>query len=59
VRNSLELIGTGDNVPNRTSYALRSIINKWDLTKLKSFCKSNDTVIRKKTTIYRLVKYLN
>jgi hypothetical protein len=26
--------------------ALRSRINKWDLMKLKSFCKSKDTVIK-------------
>jgi hypothetical protein len=43
----LEFIGTGgDNFLNRTptSQALRVAINKWDLMKLKSFCKPKDTV---------------
>jgi hypothetical protein len=44
MRNSLEHIGIGDNFLNRTplTQALRSIINKWDLMKLKSFCKAKD-----------------
>ena len=50
VGNSLELIGTGDNFLNRTptAQALRATINKWDLMKLKSFCKAKDTVIKTK-----------
>jgi hypothetical protein len=36
MENSLELIGTGHNVQSRTSLALRSKINKWDLLKLKN-----------------------
>ena len=46
VRNSLELIGTGDNFVNRTqmSQALRSTVDKWDFMKLKSFCKAKDIV---------------
>jgi hypothetical protein len=47
---SLEHIGTGENFLNRTqmAQALRSIIDKWNLMKLKSFCKAKDTVNRKK-----------
>jgi hypothetical protein len=49
--NSLELIGTGDNFINRTpmAQALRSIIDKWDLRKLQSFCKAKDIVNRTKS----------
>ena len=41
VRNSLEPIGTRDNVLNRTptDQALGSIIDKWDLMKQKNFLK--------------------
>jgi hypothetical protein len=40
----LELIGTGKNFLNKTSmaHAVRSIINKWDLMKVESFCKAKD-----------------
>ena len=50
VGKSLEHMGTGENFLNRTpmAYALRSTINKLDLIKLKSFCKSKDTVNRAK-----------
>ena len=43
-------MGPGEKFLNRTSmaYALRSAINKWDLIKLKSFCKAKDTVNRTK-----------
>jgi hypothetical protein len=46
VGNSLEHVGTGDNFLKRTpmAQALRSTIDKWDLMKLKSFCKAKDTV---------------
>ena len=39
---SLELIGTGRNFLNRSpvAHVVRSRINKWDLTKLESFCKA-------------------
>ena len=42
VGKSFELIGTGGNFLNRTpmAHALRSRIDKWDLTKLESFCKA-------------------
>jgi hypothetical protein len=37
-------MGTGNNFLNRTpaAQALRSIVSKWDLMKLKSFCKAKD-----------------
>ena len=43
---------TGDNFLNRTpmAQALRSTIHKWDLVKLKSFCKTKDTIKRIKRT---------
>jgi hypothetical protein len=43
---SLELIGTGGNFLNRTpmAHALRSRTDKWNLMKLKSFCKTKDIV---------------
>ena len=43
---TLEFIGTGDHFLNITPVAqtLREIINKWDLLKLRSFCKAKDTV---------------
>jgi hypothetical protein len=46
VGKSLELIGTGGNFLNRTpmAHALRSIIDKWDLMKLESFCMAKGIV---------------
>jgi hypothetical protein len=43
---SLEDMGTGEKFLNRTAMAcaVRSRIDKWDLKKLQSFCKANDTV---------------
>jgi hypothetical protein len=57
---NLTHIGTGGNFLNRTAmvHALRAIIDKWDLIKLKSFYKTKDTVNRKKTAIYILGKNL-
>jgi hypothetical protein len=51
VGKNLELIDTGENFLNKTpmARALRSTIDKWNLIKLKSFCKAKDTVNRKKT----------
>jgi hypothetical protein len=48
VGKSLEHMGTGEIFLNRTpmAHALRSTIDKWDLIKLKSFCKAKDTVNR-------------
>ena len=45
---SLELTGIRGNFLNMTLVAqtLRLIIDKWDLIKLKSFCKSKDTTNR-------------
>ena len=50
VGKSLELIGTGVNFLNRTpvAHSLRSIIDKWDLMKLKSFSKTEDPVNKTK-----------
>jgi hypothetical protein len=50
VGKSLENMGTGEIFLNRTpmAYALRSTIDKWDLIKLQSFCKTMDTVNRTK-----------
>ena len=50
VRNNLGLPGTGDSFLNRTLIAqtLRSMIDKWDLMKLKSFCTAKDTINRTK-----------
>ena len=47
---TLERIGTGDHFLNRTPAArtLRETINKWDLLKLKNFCKAKDTVNKTK-----------
>jgi hypothetical protein len=46
VGKSLELIGTGGNFLNRTpvAHSLRSIIDKWDLMKLESFCTAKGIV---------------
>ena len=46
VGSTLECIGTGDHFLNRTPAAqtLRETINKWDLLKLRSFCKANNMV---------------
>jgi hypothetical protein len=50
VKKSLELISTGKSFLSRTpmARALRSTIDKWDLIKLKSFCKAKGTVNRTK-----------
>ena len=48
VGKTLELIGTWGNFLNRASMvqALRSIIDKWDLKKLRRFCNARNTVKR-------------
>jgi len=52
VGNNLKCISIGDNMyflnKKPTTQALRSTMNKWDLMKLKSFCKARDTVNRTK-----------
>ena len=50
---TLEDMGTGEMFLNTTAiaYALRPRIDKWDLIKLQSFCKANNTV--KQTTQQR------
>jgi hypothetical protein len=47
---SLKHMGTGEKFLNSTpmAYALRSRNDKWDLIKLQSLCKANDTVNRTK-----------
>ena len=60
---SLEDMGTGKKFLNRTAMAcaLRSRIDKWDLMKLQSFCKSKDTVNKTKrppTDWERIFTYL-
>ena len=46
VGKNLKHVGTGEIFLTRTAmaYALRSRSNKWNLIKLKSFCKAKDTV---------------
>ena len=50
MRKSLEDMGTEEKVLNRTAMAcaVRSRIDKWDLTKLQSFSKAKDTVNKTK-----------
>ena len=50
VGSTLERIDTGNYFLNRTPAAqtLRETINKWDLLKLKSFCKAKDMVNKTK-----------
>ena len=50
VGSTLECIGTGNHFLNITPAAqtLRKTINKWDLLKLKNFCKAKDTVNKTK-----------
>ena len=47
---TLECIGTGNHFLNITpaSQTLKETINKWDLLKLKIFCKAKDTVNKTK-----------
>ena len=49
VGKTLELIGTGGNCLNRAPmvHALRSRIDKWDVMKLGSFCKTKNIVNKK------------
>jgi hypothetical protein len=46
VGESLKDMGTGEKFLKRTAMAcaVRSRINKWDLIKLQSFCKTKDTI---------------
>jgi hypothetical protein len=50
VGKSLKDMGTGEKFLNRTAMAcaVRLRIDKWDLIKLQSFCKANDTVNKTK-----------
>jgi hypothetical protein len=50
VGENLKDMGTRENFLNRTAMpcAVRSGIDKWDLIKLRSFCKAKDTVNKTK-----------
>ena len=50
VGSSLQDIGTGDHFLSRNPVAqtIRESMNKWDLLKLRSFCKTKDTVSKTK-----------
>jgi hypothetical protein len=50
VGKSLKNMGTGEKFLNRTAMAcvIRSIIDKWDLIKLQSFCKAKYAVNKAK-----------
>ena len=50
VGSTFECIGTGDHFLNITLAAqtLRETINKWDLLKLRSFCKAKDMINKTK-----------
>jgi hypothetical protein len=54
VRTSFKHMGTRESFLNRTAiaYALKSRVDKWDLIKLKSFCKVKDTVNRQNSNQY-------
>lgn len=49
-RNSLDCVGTGKDVLNRTllAYGLRPTVNKRDLMELRSFCTAKDITIQTK-----------
>ena len=59
--NNVECIGSGDNFLNRgiIGQALRSTINKWDLMKLKNFCKTKYSINSKKHKPKKWGKYLH
>ena len=61
VGKSLEDMGTGEKFLNRTPVACTVIsrINKWDLIKLQSFCKTKDTVnkIKRQPTNWENVNF--
>jgi hypothetical protein len=50
VGKSLQYMGTGGNFLNRIpmACAVRSRIDKWDLIKLQSFCKTKETINKTK-----------
>ena len=50
VGSSLQDIGTGDHFVGRTpvTQTIRESMKKWDLLKLRSFCKAKDTVSKTK-----------
>ena len=50
MENSLQCMGTGDQFKHITPGAqtIRTTMNKWELPKLRGFCKAKDTVIKTK-----------
>ena len=50
VGSNLQCMGTGDHFLNITpvAWTLRATISKWDLLKLRRFCKAKDTVNKTK-----------
>ena len=50
VGSTLECIGTGDHflIITPAAQTLRETINKWDLQKVRGFCKAKDTVNKTK-----------
>ena len=56
VGNNLKLIDTGENFLSRTQIAqtLKLTINKWNLMKFKSFCKTqNKTATKRRKYLYK------
>ena len=58
VGSTLECIGKGNNFINKTPVAetLRATISKWDLLKLRIFCKAKGHGQQDKTAAYRMGK---
>jgi hypothetical protein len=57
VGKNLEHIGTGEKFMKRTpmDHPLSSKNDKWDVIKLKSFCKAKDTVNKTKLTDWKKI----
>ena len=54
VGSSLQHMSTGDHLICITpvAQAIRATLSKWDLLKLRSFCKAKDTVNKTKKVVY-------
>ena len=59
MESTLEHIDTGGHILNMTTVTqtLKEIVDKWDVLKLRSFCKAKDTV--NKMAAYRMGKDLH